>query len=122
MGRVKGRVSSRGGAAAAPRRRRAPMAAGSRAVSVLRRTLTLSPPRKVPRAAGRRRGQEQQHCGAPAVPLAPPPSAPRLQPAPRVPLCPQDSLGCGLRTCYRYLNQTSRSFAAVIQALDGELR
>ncbi|XP_056342823.1 squalene synthase [Oenanthe melanoleuca] len=33
-----------------------------------------------------------------------------------------DSLGCGLRTCYRYLNQTSRSFAAVIQALDGELR
>uniref|UniRef100_A0A8C2SP33 Squalene synthase n=1 Tax=Coturnix japonica TaxID=93934 RepID=A0A8C2SP33_COTJA len=33
-----------------------------------------------------------------------------------------DSLGLGLRTCYRYLNQTSRSFAAVIQALDGELR
>lgn len=27
-----------------------------------------------------------------------------------------------LRTCYAYLNQTSRSFAAVIQALDGELR
>lgn len=27
-----------------------------------------------------------------------------------------------LRTCYVYLNQTSRSFAAVIQALDGELR
>lgn len=27
-----------------------------------------------------------------------------------------------LRTCYLYLNQTSRSFAAVIQALDGELR
>lgn len=123
MGRVKGRVSGRGGAAAAPRRRRAPMAAGSRAVSVLRRTLTLSPPRKAPRAAGRRRGQQQQqHCGAPAVPPAPPPAAPRLQPAPRVPLCPQDSLGCGLRTCYRYLNQTSRSFAAVIQALDGELR
>ncbi|XP_025896580.1 squalene synthase [Nothoprocta perdicaria] len=33
-----------------------------------------------------------------------------------------DSLGPGLRACYRYLNQTSRSFAAVIQALDGELR
>ncbi|XP_071588794.1 squalene synthase-like [Heliangelus exortis] len=33
-----------------------------------------------------------------------------------------ESLGRGLRTCYRYLNQTSRSFAAVIQALDGELR
>ncbi|XP_067844561.1 squalene synthase-like isoform X2 [Heptranchias perlo] len=27
-----------------------------------------------------------------------------------------------LRTCYVYLNQTSRSFAAVIQALDGDLR
>nr|XP_032619408.1 squalene synthase-like isoform X2 [Chelonoidis abingdonii] len=34
----------------------------------------------------------------------------------------QDALSDGLRTCYRYLNQTSRSFAAVIQALDGELR
>ncbi|NXN26211.1 FDFT synthase, partial [Nycticryphes semicollaris] len=43
-------------------------------------------------------------------------------PPPCTPLCPQDSLGRGLRTCYRYLNQTSRSFAAVIQALDGELR
>ncbi|XP_048842084.1 squalene synthase isoform X3 [Brienomyrus brachyistius] len=27
-----------------------------------------------------------------------------------------------MRTCFLYLNQTSRSFAAVIQALDGELR
>ncbi|XP_074847592.1 squalene synthase-like isoform X2 [Carettochelys insculpta] len=34
----------------------------------------------------------------------------------------QDALSDSLRTCYRYLNQTSRSFAAVIQALDGELR
>ncbi|KAM7173684.1 squalene synthase-like isoform 2-T2 [Macrochelys suwanniensis] len=34
----------------------------------------------------------------------------------------QDALSDGLKTCYRYLNQTSRSFAAVIQALDGELR
>ncbi|XP_032815381.1 squalene synthase isoform X2 [Petromyzon marinus] len=32
------------------------------------------------------------------------------------------SMAPSLRTCYRYLNQTSRSFAAVIQALDGELR
>ncbi|XP_069786698.1 squalene synthase isoform X6 [Narcine bancroftii] len=38
------------------------------------------------------------------------------------------SLTCGdsrsetLKTCYVYLNQTSRSFAAVIQALDGDLR
>ncbi|KAL4630458.1 squalene synthase isoform X1 [Arapaima gigas] len=32
------------------------------------------------------------------------------------------SMSVSLRTCYRYLNETSRSFAAVIQALDGELR
>lgn len=37
-------------------------------------------------------------------------------------LCPQDSLSSSLKTCYKYLNQTSRSFAAVIQALDGEMR
>lgn len=34
----------------------------------------------------------------------------------------QESMSESLRTCYVYLNQTSRSFAAVIQALDGELR
>lgn len=34
----------------------------------------------------------------------------------------QESMSETLRTCYVYLNQTSRSFAAVIQALDGELR
>lgn len=34
----------------------------------------------------------------------------------------QESMSESLRTCYLYLNQTSRSFAAVIQALDGELR
>ncbi|KPP60255.1 squalene synthase-like [Scleropages formosus] len=34
----------------------------------------------------------------------------------------QGSMSGSLRTCYRYLNETSRSFAAVIQALDGELR
>ncbi|XP_062943905.1 squalene synthase isoform X1 [Cynocephalus volans] len=37
-------------------------------------------------------------------------------------LCPQDSLSSSLKTCYKYLNQTSRSFAAVIEALDGEIR
>ncbi|XP_061100129.1 squalene synthase isoform X1 [Conger conger] len=34
----------------------------------------------------------------------------------------QESMSESLRTCYVYLNQTSRSFAAVIQALDGQLR
>ncbi|KAB1275622.1 Squalene synthase [Camelus dromedarius] len=33
-----------------------------------------------------------------------------------------DSLSSSLKTCYKYLNQTSRSFAAVIEALDGEMR
>ncbi|XP_037541781.1 squalene synthase isoform X2 [Nematolebias whitei] len=33
-----------------------------------------------------------------------------------------ESMTESLRTCYVHLNQTSRSFAAVIQALDGELR
>ncbi|XP_036096507.1 squalene synthase isoform X2 [Molossus molossus] len=37
-------------------------------------------------------------------------------------LCPQDSLSSGLKTCYKYLHQTSRSFSVVIQALDEELR
>lgn len=37
-------------------------------------------------------------------------------------LCPQDSLSSSLKTCYKYLHQTSRSFAAVIQALDEEMR
>ncbi|KAM4837299.1 squalene synthase isoform 2-T2 [Thomomys bottae] len=39
-----------------------------------------------------------------------------------IPKMDQDSLSSSLKTCYKYLNQTSRSFAAVIQALDGELR
>ncbi|XP_067337701.1 squalene synthase isoform X1 [Channa argus] len=34
----------------------------------------------------------------------------------------QESMSETLRTCFLYLNQTSRSFAAVIQALDGDLR
>ncbi|XP_061481779.1 squalene synthase isoform X2 [Rhineura floridana] len=39
-----------------------------------------------------------------------------------MPKMDQDSLSDSLRVCYKYLNQTSRSFAAVIEALDGELR
>nr|XP_033792211.1 squalene synthase-like isoform X5 [Geotrypetes seraphini] len=33
-----------------------------------------------------------------------------------------DSISDSLKICYKYLNETSRSFAAVIQTLDGELR
>ncbi|KAM3930269.1 squalene synthase isoform 2-T2 [Leptodactylus fuscus] len=39
-----------------------------------------------------------------------------------MPRLDRDSMSDSLQTCYKYLNQTSRSFAAVIQALDGELR
>ncbi|XP_054843904.1 squalene synthase-like isoform X2 [Eublepharis macularius] len=39
-----------------------------------------------------------------------------------MPQVDEDSLSASLRICYKYLNQTSRSFATVIQALDGELR
>ncbi|XP_048373585.1 squalene synthase-like [Sphaerodactylus townsendi] len=39
-----------------------------------------------------------------------------------MPKVDQNSLSDGLRTCFKHLNQTSRSFAAVIQSLDGELR
>jgi len=39
-----------------------------------------------------------------------------------IPKMDQDSLSGSLKTCYKYLNQTSRSFAAVIEALDGEMR
>ena len=34
----------------------------------------------------------------------------------------QDTLSVGMKRCYELLNQTSRSFAAVIQALDDDLR
>lgn len=39
-----------------------------------------------------------------------------------IPKMDQDSLSSSMKTCYKYLNQTSRSFAAVIEALDGEMR
>ncbi|XP_005095010.1 squalene synthase [Aplysia californica] len=39
-----------------------------------------------------------------------------------MPKCDFNSMSPSLKTCYDLLNKTSRSFAAVIQALDGELR
>ncbi|KAK1339625.1 hypothetical protein QTO34_018179 [Cnephaeus nilssonii] len=39
-----------------------------------------------------------------------------------IPKMDQDSLSSRLKTCYKYLHQTSRSFAVVIQALDEEMR
>ena len=99
------------------------MAASSKATALLKRTLALSPPRGAPRTAlGRLRGGGRRGQRSAAASPGLPPAARLQPPALCPPLCPQDSLGLGLRTCYRYLNQTSRSFAAVIQALDGELR
>ncbi|KAH9492738.1 Farnesyl-diphosphate farnesyltransferase [Bulinus truncatus] len=39
-----------------------------------------------------------------------------------MPKCDFNNMSTSLRICYELLNKTSRSFAAVIQALDGELR
>nr|XP_060637357.1 squalene synthase-like [Anolis sagrei ordinatus] len=113
--------------------------ASKAAVSFFKRSLALSPPR------GGGRGSGRCSHGAPGSSLgsggslvrlqAASPSRPRFlseappaaKPSPPSPSPPglfflQDSLSHSLRLCYKYLNQTSRSFAAVIQALDGELR
>ncbi|XP_071999905.1 squalene synthase isoform X1 [Engystomops pustulosus] len=95
------------------------------AVSLFKRTLSLGPAQKpggqralltVSRLQerGLREGRTVHKC-----------FTPHNQPLCRihsVTLPRQDSMSDSLQTCYKYLNQTSRSFAAVIQALDGELR
>lgn len=107
---------ARGGA------RPAPMAASTKAAWLLKRGLALSPPRAPgPCSPARLLGGRPRPrcCCCPAAPGACP-SRPRAQQSPL--LCPQDPPRASLRACYQHLNQTSRSFAAVIQALDGELR
>lgn len=120
-------------------------ACGTKAMSLFKRTLVLSPA-AAPRGTGTAVGSAPRGC-----PLSPaawpskdwlrgegvcgrlrsPPAAGRLPPSHSCSsasptsvclLCPQDSLSGSLKTCYKYLNQTSRSFAAVIEALDGEMR
>nr|XP_028581014.1 squalene synthase isoform X1 [Podarcis muralis] len=109
------------------------------ATSLFKRTLALSPPRAGGAAGGSGPGGGCNSCcwaggrvrsaSGPhrlQQPQAPPPLASRgtrfLSAPPPSVLFLQDSLSDSLRRCYQYLNQTSRSFAAVIQALDGELR
>lgn len=118
-------------------------ACGTKAMSLFKRTLVLSPT-----AAPRGTGAGSPPRGCPLSPAAwpskdwprgegvcgrlrTPPAAGRLpqshscsstSPTSVCLLCPQDSLSSSLKTCYKYLNQTSRSFAAVIEALDGEMR
>ncbi|XP_026943725.1 squalene synthase isoform X1 [Sagmatias obliquidens] len=119
----------------------AAVACGTKAMSLFKRTLVLSPG-AAPRGAGtpprgcplppaawpsKDRPRGEGVCGrlrSPAVAGRPPQprSSPSASPTAVCLLCPQDSLSSSLKTCYKYLNQTSRSFAAVIQALDGEMR
>ncbi|XP_067423704.1 squalene synthase-like isoform X3 [Emydura macquarii macquarii] len=105
------------------------MAASTKAVALFKRTLALSPPRgpgsgqrcsSLPLPGARLRGGSRLvHRGSPPGAC---PASPRFQQPVSSLLCPQDALSDSLQTCYRHLSQTSRSFAAVIQALDGELR
>ena len=95
------------------------------AVLLFKRSLALSPAQKpgsqrsllgMPRLQerGLRESRVMQKC----VPLQAA-AASRIHP---VTFLSQDSMSESLKACYKYLNETSRSFAAVIQALDGELR
>ena len=118
-------------------------ACGTKAMSLFKRTLVLSPA-AAPRGTGT--GSPPRGCPLPPAAwpskdwprgegvcgrLRSPPVAGRpphshscsaASPTSVCLLCPQDSLSSSLKTCYKYLNQTSRSFAAVIEALDGEMR
>ncbi|XP_041950873.1 squalene synthase isoform X3 [Alosa sapidissima] len=98
----------------------------STSLSVFKRSLSVtsrgSGPASRPIHTWGRLGERGVHEGC----LAARPSALKAASSYRHPvfLCfsYQESMSESLRTCYVYLNQTSRSFAAVIQALDGELR
>ncbi|TRY86758.1 hypothetical protein DNTS_004240 [Danionella cerebrum] len=87
--------------------------------SVLKRYMSLRSSGASPRPVLALRGAASSLM---RIPRAPPPT--RAHPHPGLTVCfsGQESMSDSLRTCYAYLNQTSRSFAAVIQALDGELR
>ncbi|KAG1941826.1 squalene synthase isoform X1 [Pimephales promelas] len=86
-------------------------------LSVLKRSFSLQRGCPWPVLAGARR------CAMEGRSLAVPPHPFRAHRHPAyVCFSCQDSMTETLRTCYSYLNQTSRSFSAVIQALDGELR
>lgn len=112
-----------------------PMAAtgSTKAMALVKRTLVLSPV-AAPRTPGSppRGGcswplttwpcKDWSRARSPAASCLPQPHSCSTSATTVCLLCPQDSLSSSLKTCYKYLNQTSRSFAAVIQALDGEIR
>lgn len=115
--------------------RRTPMAAAAgstKAMALVKRTLVLSPV-----AAPKTPGSSPRGCSwpttawpfkdwsrarSPAASCLPQPHSCSTSATTVCLLFPQDSLSNSLKTCYKYLNQTSRSFAAVIQALDGDIR
>ncbi|XP_078503705.1 squalene synthase isoform X1 [Lissotriton helveticus] len=95
------------------------------AASLFKRSLALSPAQKpssqrsllgLPRL--QERGLRESRVVQKYVPMQAA-AATRIHP---VTFLSQDSMSDSLKVCYKYLNETSRSFAAVIQALDGELR
>ncbi|GAA6098416.1 squalene synthase isoform X1, partial [Tachysurus ichikawai] len=92
--------------------------------SVFKRTLsvrnTASAPRSAPVGCGRRGAQDG--CALLARPLHHYTTGLHRYPTHLFCSSVQESMSESLRACYVYLNQTSRSFAAVIQALDGDLR
>lgn len=115
--------------------RSTPMAAAAgstKAMALVKRTLVLSPV-----AAPKTPGSPPRGCSwpptawpfkdwsrarSPAASCLPQPHSCSTSATAVCLLFPQDSLSSSLKTCYKYLNQTSRSFAAVIQALDGDIR
>lgn len=109
----------------------APMAAASstKAMALVKRTLVLSPvaaPKTTPRGCSWPPTawpfKDWSRARSPAASCLLQPHSCSTSATAVCLLCPQDSLSSSLKTCYKYLNQTSRSFAAVIQALDGDIR
>ncbi|TSL47600.1 Squalene synthase [Bagarius yarrelli] len=93
-------------------------------LSVFKRTLSVRSPASAPRPApvgcGRRGAHEG--CALLVRPLHQHTTSLHRHPTHLFCSSVQESMSESLRMCYVYLNQTSRSFAAVIQALDGDLR
>lgn len=115
--------------------RRTPMAAAgsTKAMALVKRTLVLSPvasPKTPPGSPPRGCSwpptawpfKDWSRARSPATSCLPQPHSCSTSATAVCLFCPQNSLSNSLKTCYKYLDQTSRSFAAVIQALDGDIR
>lgn len=108
------------------------VAGSTKAMALVKRTLVLSPVAAPKTPGSTPRGcswsptawpfKDWSRARSPAASCLPQPHSCSTSATAVCLLCPQDSLSSSLKTCYKYLNQTSRSFAAVIQALDGDIR